>query len=100
MIKKESQDRMNIMFDNLRKDLGDTFRITIPGQGNLVVVYNPEDVKTFYNNDGRIPNIPGFDLSSYIRMGAMKDRYVTAGLIVNNEDWYKAGFLIRFLRNS
>lgn len=88
MMKKESQERMHILFDKLRDELGDIYRIKIPGQANMVLVYNPEDVKHFYNSDDKIPIIPGFKMSSFIRTKIMKDRYLTAGLIVNNDDLY------------
>ena len=40
------------------------------------------------NNEGVIPKIPGLDMLEYMRKTSMKDRYVTAGLINNTEDWY------------
>ena len=65
------------------------FRLNIPGEKHgFVILFDAEDVKTLYSNDGRVPQIPGFDMFEFIRKNAMKDRYISAGLINNTEDWY------------
>ena len=89
MTKKETQQRMHLAFNDMRKECGDTFRLNIPGEKHgLVILFDAEDVKTLYSNDGRVPQIPGFDMFEFIRKNAMKDRYINAGLINNAEDWY------------
>ena len=88
MAKKETQERLHEAFDNLRKETGDVYRLSIPGEPGFVAIFQPEDVKTLYSHDGRIPNLPGFDPFEFIRKNAMKDRYVVTGLINNSEDWY------------
>ena len=52
----------------------------MPGEKNgfLVVIFDAEDVKLLYAHDGRVPQIPGFDLFEFTRKTAMKDRYITA----------------------
>jgi len=84
----KGQNRMDKMFDEMRVDLGDIFKVYVPGQGDMVVIFRPEDVKMLYKNDGRIPVIPGFDMFEWMRKNTMKDRYTTTGLINNSEDWY------------
>ena len=89
MMKKETQERMHLAFNDMRKECGDIFRLNIPGEKHgLVICFDAEDVKTLYANDGRVPQIPGFDMFEFIRKNAMKDRYISAGLINNTEDWY------------
>ena len=88
MIKK-NKDKMDKMFENLREKYGDIYRLHMPGQGTMVITFRPEDIKTFYTSDGKIPNIPGFAMFEFIRKTSMKDRYATAGLINNTEDWYE-----------
>jgi len=88
-MKKETQERMHLAFNDMRKECGDIFRLNIPGEKHgLVICFDAEDVKTLYANDGRVPQIPGFDMFEFIRKNAMKDRYISAGLINNTEDWY------------
>ena len=88
MAKKDTQERLHEAFENLRKETGNVFRLSIPGEPGFVALFQPEDVKTLYSHDGRIPNLPGFDPFEHIRKNAMKDRYVITGLINNSEDWY------------
>jgi len=88
MAKKDTQERLHEAFGNLRKETGDIVRLSIPGEPGFVALFQPEDVKTLYSHDGRIPNLPGFDPFEHIRKNAMKDRYVITGLINNSEDWY------------
>jgi len=89
MMKKETQDKIHTTFDKFRDQFGDMVRLYIPGQGHLVLVFTPEDTKTLYASDGKIPNIPGFDIFELMRKTTMKDRYTTAGLISNTQDWYE-----------
>ena len=88
MIKKENKDRMDKMFERLREEYGDIYRIYSPGLGTSVVIFRPEDIKMLYASDGKIPKIPGFDMFEFVRTTSMKDRYTTTGLINNNQDWY------------
>ena len=89
MIKKENQLRMDKLFERLREEYGDIYKMSLPGQGPLVVVFRPEDIKTLYTSDGKTPHMASFDMFEFIRKTTMKDRYTTAGLINNGEDWYE-----------
>ena len=80
---------VHILFSELRDELGDTYRITVPGKGDMVVVNNPEDIKTLYNSDGKIPINDSYDVLAYIKEKAMKDRFVSPGLFSNNADWHE-----------
>ena len=53
------------------------------GNGKMVMLFKPEDIKTMYSSDGRIPMLPGFDNFEYSRNVSMKDRFPSAGLISN-----------------
>ena len=90
MISKKTQQRMHHAFDDMRKECGDIYRLNLPGEKNgfLVVIFDAEDVKLLYAHDGRVPQIPGFDLFEFTRKTAMKDKYISAGLLNNSEDWY------------
>jgi len=87
LVMKE-KNNMDKMFERLRESHGDIFKVYVPGQGNMVVIFRPEDIKTLYSNDGHIPNIPGFDMLEFVRKTSLKSRYETTGLINNSEDWY------------
>eukprot|EP00092_Neocalanus_flemingeri_P104678 GFUD01134110.1.p1 GENE.GFUD01134110.1~~GFUD01134110.1.p1 ORF type:complete len:474 (-),score=122.38 GFUD01134110.1:111-1532(-) len=80
---------MDKMFERLRKEHGDIYRVYVPGQGTMVILFRPEDIKTLYSNDGKIPKIPGFEMFEFIRKSSMKERYTTTGLINNSQDWYE-----------
>jgi len=85
----KSQDCMDTMYDNLREEYGDIYRMYSPGTGDMVVLFRPEHIKMMFTREARIPHIPGFDFFEYVRMSVMKDRYKITGLITNNEDWYE-----------
>ena len=89
MMKKESMHHMDKLFERLREEHGDIFKVCFPGQGPMVVLFRPEDIKTLYNSAGRLPHMASFDMFEFIRKTTMKDRYVTGGLINNGEDWYQ-----------
>merc|ERR1712142_271101 len=84
----KNMHHLDKMFDHLRQEHGDIFKIWFPGQGPMVVLFRPEDVKTLYNSAGRLPHMASFDMFEFIRKTTMKDRYVTGGLINNGEDWF------------
>merc|ERR1712106_906431 len=84
----KGQLKMDKMFEGLRDKYGDIYKVYVPGQGDMVLIFHPEDIKIMYGNDGDIPSIPGFDMFEFIRKTSMKDRYTTTGLINNTEDWY------------
>ena len=65
---------MHLVFDRLRAQYGDLYRLSMPGMGKAVVTFRPEDVQTVYAADGRIPVIPGFDIPGRIRQ-FMPERY-------------------------
>ena len=85
----KGMNKMDMMFEDMRKELGDIFKLKIPGQGDMVVIFRPEDVRMLYKHDGRIPIIPGFDQFDFVRKNAMKTRYTTPGLLNNTEEWYE-----------
>jgi len=87
LVTKE-QLRIDKLFERLRESHGDIFKVYVPGQGNMVVIFRPEDIQTLYANDGVIPIIPGFDMFEFVRKTSLKSRYESAGLINNTEDWY------------
>ena len=80
---------MDTMYDNLRKEYGDIYRVTTPGTGDMVVLFRPEHIKMMFTREARIPNNPGFDFFEYVRRDVMKDRFKITGLFNNNEDWYE-----------
>ena len=73
LIMKE-QLRMDKMFERLRETYGDILRVYVPGQGHMVALFKPEDIKMLYgNNEGVIPKIPGFDMLEFMRQTSKKD---------------------------
>ena len=87
MANKKTQARMHIAIENLRKESGDIFKLSIPGETDSVIIFNPDDINTMYSNDGKVPHIIGFEVFEHLRH-VMKDRYTTKGLLSNGEDWY------------
>ena len=53
---KNNQLNMDKMFHRLRQECGDIYRISLPGTGNMVILFRPEDVRTLYAADGKIPH--------------------------------------------
>ena len=74
MMAKDSQERMHLLFEELRKESGDIFRLHIPGQPKMVVCSNPEYIKVMYSNEPKIPVVPGFAFMEHTRRNAMRDR--------------------------
>ena len=87
-MKKENQERMHLMFDNMRAEHGDIYKLWAPGVGNILATSRPQDIKVMHTNEPHIPILPGFDIFEHIRNSSMKDRYKTSGLINNSEEWY------------
>ena len=87
-MKKENQERMHLMFANMRAEHGDIYKLWAPGVGNIVATSRPQDIKVMHTNEPHIPILPGFDIFEHIRNSSMKDRYRTSGLINNGEEWY------------
>ena len=75
-------------------------RLSTPGLGNgkMVILFKPEDIKTMYSLDGRIPMLPGKSIVKepkcllifsglnnfeYARAVTLRHRYPTCGLISN-----------------
>ena len=88
MAKKKNQEHLDKMFHKLRLELGDIYRLSVPGQGDMVVIFRPEDVRAMYANDGRIPYQTAFESLELLR-GRNKDLYKSAGLLTNSEEWYE-----------
>ena len=85
----KEKDKIDKMFERLREQYGDIYRVYAPGQGDMVVIFRPEDIKMLYGSDGKIPMIPGFDMFEFVRKTSMVDKYTTPGLLNNTEDWYE-----------
>merc|ERR1719234_2032725 len=68
LAKKENQERLDQIFHKLRLQLGsDIYRLSVPGQGDMVVVFRPEDVRAMYASDGRIPYQTAFEALELLR---------------------------------
>ena len=94
--KKETKERMHVAFENLRKEAGgDIFRMSIPGGVDMVCLFRPEDAKAMYSYDSKVPFQPGFELFDSIRKNDLKERYKSAGLLVNTEEWYHVRRLVQ-----
>ena len=88
LAKKENQERLDQMFHQLRLQLGDIYRLSVPGQGDMVVVFRPEDVRAMYASDGRIPYQTAFEALELLR-GRNRELYKSTGLLTNSEEWYE-----------
>ena len=89
LAKKENQERLDQMFHKLRLQLGsDIYRLSVPGQGDMVVVFRPEDVRAMYASDGRIPYQTAFEALELLR-GRNRELYKSTGLLTNSEEWYE-----------
>ena len=89
MMKKENMQHKDKLYNQLREDYGDIFKLCFPGKGPRIFIFRPEDIETLYKSAGRLPHMASFEMFEYIRKTTMKDRYVTAGLLNNGEDWYE-----------
>ena len=52
---------MDKFMDSLHAQYGDMIRLNLPGQGNMLLLFNPEHFSVLSRNEPRIPNIPVFD---------------------------------------
>ena len=95
LLREDTQKRMHVAFEELRKESGDIFRLRIPGQGDLVALFRPEDIQTMHTNESQTPFSPGFEMFDQLRAHDLKDRYKSEGLLVNNDDWYKVRHLVQ-----
>jgi len=97
LMKKENAENMVGFFGGLQAKYGNIVRIKVPGigNGNMVVLFKPSDVKSLYSNEERIPKLPGFANFEYLRAVTLKDKYKTCGLISNKEDWYNVRTLVQ-----
>jgi len=66
-------------------------RMTIPGVPTMVMIQDPEDVKTLITGDDKNPVEPGFDFFVTYRQELRKDMYPgSAGLLGSHgEKWYE-----------
>ena len=48
----KEKDKLDKMFERLREQYGDIYRVYAPGQGDMVVLFRPEDIKILYGSDG------------------------------------------------
>ena len=88
LAKKKNQERLDQMFHQLRLQLGDIYRLSVPGQGDMVVIFRPEDVRAMYASDGRIPYQTAFEALELLR-GRNRELYKSSGLLTNSEEWYE-----------
>lgn len=89
ILKKENVEDLPGYFTRLREKYGDIFRMSLPGLGNghIVLIFEPEDIKEMYKNDGRIPMLPNLSKFEYSRKVTFPERYPTVGLASNSEEW-------------
>ena len=53
-------ERLDKYSAGLHKQYGDMVRLKLPGSmGNILLLFNPEDIKSMYTGEERIPKIPG-----------------------------------------
>jgi len=101
MMKKETQTRLDRAFNKFREQYGDIYRLILPGLGDMVAIFRPEDIKTLYakealyTKEGRTPIVPAFINMEIARTTTMKDRYTTSGLLTNNQDWYETRHMVQ-----
>jgi len=90
------QLHMDQMFQSLREEYGDIYKLYVPGGiGTMVVLFRPEDIKKLYKSDGKTPHIQGFEFFEFVRRTTMKDRYTSVGLVSNGEEWYQVRTLVQ-----
>ena len=96
-LNKDNAYDMSTFAKGLQAKYGNVVRLSLPGMGNgnMVMLFKPSDIQTMYSLDGRIPILPGFDVFEYARKVTMPDRFPTAGLISNKEDWYQVRSLVQ-----
>lgn len=71
-----------------RKELGDTFKLRMPGKGNdIVFICNPADARTLLSNEGETPQQPAFERAAHLRRNELADIFKTAGLFGSGKDW-------------
>jgi len=97
VLKKEVAEDLPAYFSGLREEYGDIFRMCLPGMGNgnIVVIFRPEDVKEMYKQDGKIPMLPNLSKFEYSRKTTLRDKYPTKGLASNTEDWWTVRKLVQ-----
>ena len=88
LAREENKTRIDRFWRELYQQYGDIVRFKLPGK-NMLFLFNPEDHKVMHRNEPRIPNMPEFDLFSYIREEKLKAVYPSSGLITNGEAWYE-----------
>ena len=87
---------MDQMFQSLREEYGDIYKLDLPGGiGTMVVLFRAEDIKKLYKSDGKTPHIQGFEFFEFVRRTTMKDRYTSVGLVSNGEEWYQVRTLVQ-----
>ena len=85
---KKNQEHLDEMFHQLRLQLGDIYRLSVPGQGDMVLIFRPEDARAMYASDGRIPYQTAFEALELLR-GRNRELYKSTGLLTNSEEWYE-----------
>merc|ERR1719341_586813 len=71
-----------------RKELGDTFKLRMPGKGNdIVFICNPADARTLLSNEGEAPLQPAFEKADQMRRNELADIFKTPGLLGSGKEW-------------
>ena len=52
--------------EELHRKYGNIVLLSVPGR-NIVCIYDPEDARIVYGNDGRIPEMAGFEAFEFYR---------------------------------
>lgn len=82
---------------SLQKEYGDIVKLCIPGmagKADQVWCYNPEDGRTIFDNDGRMPESPFIESLVYYRKVMRKDLFPHPGVLSQNEEWMKFRSLV------
>ena len=54
------------MLREIQQECGDLFHLHAPGK-SIVVPFNPDDIRTIFQNDGKFPMKPGFEAFAFYR---------------------------------
>ena len=57
---------MHKFHEELHKKYGNIVLLKVPGR-NIICIYDPEDARVVYGNDGRTPDLAGFEAFEFYR---------------------------------
>jgi len=73
----------------LKTKYGDIVKVGVPGFGDQLFLYSPDDGESLLRHDGIMPIIPSFEPLGYYRKFIRKDLFPDPGLLCQGEDWLK-----------